>query len=32
LDPEQIANTALAILENHVINGAVIPSDQGLVL
>ena len=32
LSPEQIALTALAILENPCINGAIVPSDQGLVL
>jgi len=32
MSPEQIAATALAILENPCINGAVITSDQGLVL
>ena len=32
LNPEQVALAALAILENPCINGALIPSDQGLVL
>ena len=32
MNPEQIALAALVILENPCINGAVIPSDQGLVL
>jgi NAD(P)-dependent dehydrogenase (short-subunit alcohol dehydrogenase family) len=32
LSPEQIALAAFAILENPCINGAVITSDQGLVL
>jgi NAD(P)-dependent dehydrogenase (short-subunit alcohol dehydrogenase family) len=32
LSPEQIAIAALAVLENPCINGAVIASDQGLVL
>ena len=32
LDPEQIARTALAIISNPCINGAVVPTDGGLVL
>jgi NAD(P)-dependent dehydrogenase (short-subunit alcohol dehydrogenase family) len=32
LNPEQIALAALAVLENPCINGAVVTSDQGLVL
>ena len=32
LSPESIARTALAILENPSLNGAVIPVDQGITL
>jgi len=32
LEPEQIAKTAMFILENPEINGAIIPVDKGLVL
>jgi len=32
LSPEQVAQAALAILENPGVNGAVIPVDQGIVL
>lgn len=32
LKPEQIAQAALAILENPGLNGAVVPVDQGIVL
>lgn len=32
LRPEQVAEAALAVLENPCVNGAVIPADNGLVL
>ena len=32
LTPEQIADAAIAILENPLINGAIIPADKGLVI